>query len=64
MLNALHGPDGSELDLDYDDLTVAPNVIMDVPPSPTELAREQRRIQQIQMQQQRQERERQKETTY
>ncbi|KZV62506.1 hypothetical protein PENSPDRAFT_658055 [Peniophora sp. CONT] len=59
VLSRPHGLDGSELDLDYDDLTVAPANIMDVPPSPTELARDQRRAQQIQMQQQRQEQSRQ-----
>lgn len=59
VLDPPRGLDGSELDLDYDDLTVAPALIMDVPPSPTELAREQRRSQQIQQQQQRQEQQRQ-----
>jgi hypothetical protein len=35
VFTALRGPDGSELDIDYDDVTVAPALLLDVPPSPT-----------------------------
>ncbi|KAI0036565.1 hypothetical protein K488DRAFT_82006 [Vararia minispora EC-137] len=35
VLHAPRGADGSELDIDYDDVTVAPGILLDVPPSPT-----------------------------
>jgi len=47
IMDAPHGADGSELDIDYDDMTVAPGLLMDIPrntasasmkPAPTPLS--------------------------